>query len=67
MKLQSLKTLRARFTKQVKLAPEHNSKTASVGVEIYAGGFTDNTQIKKHRRNISFTRRPTQYTKHSAN
>ncbi len=56
--------LGASFTKQGKLARERNSKKVPMGVEIYAG---DLPTIKEHSRNISFTYRPTQYTKHSAN
>ncbi len=46
---------------------ERNSKVAPMGVEMSAGGLITTAQIKEHRRNISFTYQPTQYTKPSAN
>ncbi len=58
---------KASFTKQGKLARERNSKTAPMGVEIYAGDLLTNALIKEHRCNISFTYRPAQYTKRSTN
>ncbi len=41
-----LATLRARFTKQGKLAREHNSKTALMGVEISAGNLLTTCKLK---------------------
>ncbi len=58
--------LKARFTKQGKLALQHNSKTATDGCGKFCMWFTDNAQMKEHRHIISFTYRPTQYTKRSA-
>ncbi len=60
-------TFRDSFIKNGKLARERNSKTAPMGVEISAGGLLTTAQIKELRRNISFTYRPTQYTKLSTN
>ncbi len=37
------------------------------GMYISAGDLLTTAQMKEHRRNISFTYRPTQYTKCSAN
>ncbi len=58
---------RASFTKQGKLAREHNTKKAPMGGEISVSDLLTIRKLKEHRHNISFTYRPTQYNKRSAN
>ncbi len=50
-----------------KLAQEHNSKTALMGMEMYAGDLLTTAQIKEHRQSIPIAYRPTQCTKRSSN
>lgn len=57
--------LRASITKQGKLARVRNSKTAPMGMEISVRDLP--TMWKLKNTDISFTYRPMQYTKVSAN